>query len=371
MTHFQNPLPEQIYRTRAVVRDDDVRGPYFRDQTAIIHATPFRRLKHKTQVFFSPQNDHICTRIEHALHVATIAATICRQLGLDSDLAQAVALGHDLGHAPFGHAGEEYLDGISREMGLGWFVHELHSLRVVDKLANDGRGLNLTYAVRDGIVSHCGERFEQAIKPTTDYKDLSSISDRATYPTTYEGCIVRVSDKIAYLGRDIEDAIVAGLVEFSNIPTRIRQELGSKNGEIIDTLVRDVVVWSEKHNQIGFSDDKHELILKLKAFNYQNIYEHPELVEYQGFCKRIIETLYYHLLGLVDNLQLDYEAYTRRKVPFEKRFGRYLKTMSAVYNSDPMDFPRIILDYIAGMTDAYALKCIEELFLPAPIPFEY
>ena len=148
---------DALLKSRKRRRDEDVRGPYYRDTTAIIHSSPFRRLKHKTQVFFAPSNDHICTRMEHVLHVASIASAICRPLGLDSELAWAIGMGHDLGHTPFGHVGERIISKMSEERGLGKFEHEVNSLRVVDFLADNGKGLNLTYAVRDGIVCHNGE----------------------------------------------------------------------------------------------------------------------------------------------------------------------------------------------------------------------
>lgn len=231
---MENPLSEETYKNRLAEREEDVRGPYFRDQTAIIHSLPFRRLKNKTQVFFAPENDHICTRIEHALHVSTISATICKGLELDVELAQAIALGHDLGHAPFGHSGEKILNELNSKNG--GFQHELHGLRIVDHLTRYGEGLNLTYAVRDGIISHYGEEFSQFIEPTSEYKNLEQLFTRGSKPTTYEGCVVRMADKIAYFGRDIEDAIKAGLIVEKDIPTNIRNELGTQNGEIIETL---------------------------------------------------------------------------------------------------------------------------------------
>ena len=148
---------EDALRGRQRPRREDGRGPYYRDTTAIIHSSPFRRLKHKTQVFFAPSNDHICTRMEHVLHVASIASSICRTLGLDTEMAWAIGMGHDLGHTPFGHVGERIISRMAEERGLGKFEHEVNSLRVVDFLANGGNGLNLTYAVRDGIVCHNGE----------------------------------------------------------------------------------------------------------------------------------------------------------------------------------------------------------------------
>ena len=212
----KNILPKEALEKRSYKKDEDIRGCYYRDQTAIIHSRPFRRLKHKTQVFFSPDDDHVCTRIEHVLHVATISATICRGLNskdnsewsLNEDLAYSIGLGHDLGHTPFGHAGESELSFLLG--GKDLFIHEINSYRVVEKLTNQGEGLNLTYAVKDGIIFHNGESFEKSIKPDQTIKNLDTITDRKHLPTTYEGCIVRFSDKIAYLGRDIEDAIIAG-----------------------------------------------------------------------------------------------------------------------------------------------------------------
>ena len=202
---FVNEIDQTELVRRARPRTEDMRSFYFRDITAIIHSYPFRRLKHKTQVFFSPKNDHICTRIEHVMHVATISATICKALDLDVDLAWAISLGHDFGHTPFGHIGEKILDEILSQSG--GFNHEIYSLYVVDHLVNYGKGLNLTHAVRDGILNHCGEAFEKRIRPDFEIRDLGAITTMEYYPCTWEGTIMRMSDKVAYLGRDLEDAI--------------------------------------------------------------------------------------------------------------------------------------------------------------------
>ena len=183
---FQNPLTEDEYTVRLQPREEDVRGPYFRDQTAIIHSLPYRRLKHKTQVYFSPRNDHVCTRVVHSQHVATIAATIARGLGLNTELAYAIGLGHDLGHAPFGHAGETSLNSKCRD--IGGFIHEIQGLRVVDVLGNRGNSLNLTYAVRDGIICHCGEAPDKKLSPRKDRLPLENISKRDKLPCSWEGC---------------------------------------------------------------------------------------------------------------------------------------------------------------------------------------
>ena len=178
MALLRNKMDENEMMERERPRKEDIRGSYYRDTTAIIHSSPFRRLKHKTQVFYAPSNDHICTRMEHVLHVASIASTICRPLGLDTELAWAIGMGHDLGHTPFGHTGEKIISGLCVERGLPPFEHEVNSLRAIDFLSNNGKGLNLTYAVRDGIVSHNGESLNKRLVPTFKKKDMKSIVSR-------------------------------------------------------------------------------------------------------------------------------------------------------------------------------------------------
>ncbi len=367
---MENPLPESVYKTRLTEREEDVRGAYFRDQTAIIHSLPFRRLKNKTQVFFAPENDHICTRIEHALHVSTISATICKGLGLDVELAQAIALGHDLGHAPFGHSGEKILNQLNSNNG--GFQHELHGLRIVDHLTRYGEGLNLTYAVRDGIISHYGEEFSQFVEPTPEHKSLEELSTRGSKPTSYEGCVVRMADKIAYFGRDIEDAIKAGLIVDRDIPTSIQNELGTQNGEIIDTFVRDLIQWSNQNGKVGFSKDKFRLMNELKHFNYKNIYEHPRLRRYTHHAKIILEILFNHLKELAQKFNKNYDEYLKSYVPLDNRFGDYIEDHDSFYGVQEEFTPsQISLDYIAGMTDQYSLKAAREVIFPEPIEFDH
>ncbi|MDN5343653.1 MAG: dGTPase [Oceanotoga sp.] len=366
---MKNPLDDDIYKRRIIKREEDNRGPYFRDQTAIIHSMSFRRLKNKTQVFFSPQNDHICTRIEHSLHVSTIAAFICKELGLDVNLAQAIALGHDLGHAPFGHTGEKKLNELAK--GIGGFIHEVHSLRVVDKLDRSGKGLNLTYAVRDGIISHCGEDFTKSISPVKEEKVLEEIRDRSSLPTTYEGCVVRMADKISYLGRDIEDAITAQLIKEEDIPSEVREKLGKKNGEIIDSFVTDLIDWSHKNGEIGFSDEKFKLMNDLKKFNYKNIYEHNRLKTYITHAEQIIEIIFNHLVTILRENGLKYDKYNNSDIPLDRRFGNYLCKMRELYTKEGQTLPKqIVLDYVSGMTDQYALQCAKEIIFPEPINFD-
>lgn len=361
---MQNPLANEVYHTRQIPRKPDLRGDYFRDQTAIIHATPFRRLKHKTQVFYAPKIDHICTRIEHVLHVSTIATTICKGLGLDVELAQAIALGHDLGHAPFGHVGEKKLDLLSRE--IGGFIHEVHGLRVVDKITQSGQGLNLTYAVRDGIISHCGEDFKKSIVPHPEFKKLEDIKARMTSPVTYEGCVVRVADIIAYLGRDIEDAITAGLITQEDVPSNLKESLGNTNGEIIDTLVSDVVTASVNMDEIQFSDSKYELLVQLKDFNYSYIYNHPLLIENDNAIGALLSHLVNHLKAFYDQYNFDISAYQASHYRVDQHFGHFLSKRLALYRHET-DPQRCVVDFVAGMSDVYAMQAAEEILLPKQI----
>ena len=356
---FSNPLAGEQLHKRELPRDEDnrdLRGFYFRDTTAIIHSFPFRRLKHKTQVFFSPKNDHICTRVEHVLHVATIAATICRALDLDPDLAWAIGLGHDLGHAPFGHVGENIFSGILKDKG--GFRHEIYSLRVVDYLINYGKGLNLTYAVRDGIINHCGEKFEQVIIPDFTYKDLKTIKSRDFYPSTWEGVIVRMSDKIAYLGRKLK------FVQKEDLPKIVIKLLGQNNSEIIDTLVNDLIGQSLKNGEPGFSDQVFEAVLVLRKYNYQKIYGNPVLANYHSYFERIIRTLVDYLNNLFAKYQLDYAAYNREVNLLAVRFSDYLKKMKDFYENIDGSYDNLVIDYVAGMTDDYAIESVSELMIP-------
>lgn len=353
---FKNIYSKKILTVRQRERPEDIRGPYFRDQTAIIHSLAFRRLKHKTQVFFSPENDHICTRIEHSLHVATISATICRALKLDIDLATAIGLGHDLGHAPFGHAGEKWIEKL-----FGGFLHELHSLRVVDKLENYGQGLNLTYAVRDGIVSHCGEVDEQFVEISPTLNNLDDLQFRPLQPSTWEACVVRLSDSIAYLGRDLEDAIAANLITKEDLPDKLRKGIGQSNSEIISNLVFDVIDWSGKHGKIGFSPEKFALIKEFKQFSRDNIYNNPKMKYWHDYSGFVIETLKNYLMNLYDNYQNDYERYARSRTPIDMKFGKYLRSLQERYQAEMCPPEWIIRDYLAGMTDVYALHCFQNI----------
>ena len=369
---IKNPFTDEIYLQRTHPHSPDLRDEYFRDQTKIIHSLPFRRLKHKTQVFFAPNNDHICTRIEHVLHVATIAATICRGLNksgkwdLSEDMAYAIGLGHDIGHAPFGHEGERAIDACIRPAR---FLHELNSYRVVEHLANYGEGLNLTFAVKDGIICHCGEDFaNNQLRPAKVPNDLEHIKGRTQMPSTYEGCIVRLSDKIAYLGRDIEDAIKANLITKADIPQQVREEMGSSNGEIINTLTLDLIHHSKDRDYIGFSDDKFELLSQLRKFNYECIYHNEQMIHRQDAINQCIHALFAYFADLFDRYGFDFDAYAKERKQAARAFGNYIKSMTRVYTNASQK-NTIIADYIAGMTDSFAMSTMEEVILPTTIDF--
>lgn len=368
---MNNYLDKSIYEKRSIPMNNeqnDPRGVFFHDQTKLIHSLPFRRLKNKTQVFFSPENDHICTRIEHAIHVATIAKTICIGLNkkgweLDEEMAYTIGLGHDLGHAPFGHAGEEALSEASGKK----FYHEIQGYRVVEHIYQ----LNLTYGVKDGIISHNGEKFEQELRPVNSEKNLNEIVNLNTAPSSFEGCIVRFSDKIAYLGRDIEDAVMAGFIIEDNIPDEAKNIFGNEKGcvsnaSIINKLILDVINSSYNKDCIMFSDDIFKAMVVLKDFNYSEIYKHPKIIEYKKHVKNIILHLYNHLINLYSRIGDNYEKYSENG-DMAASFGKVIKKNHDFYSSSHASPSDIVVDYISGMTDGFALRCMEEISLPKPI----
>jgi dGTPase len=359
---FKNQLSEEQLLKRVKSRSgEDVRSPYYRDTTAIIHSSPFRRLKHKTQVFFAPSNDHICTRMEHVLHVASIATTICRAMGLNDEMAWAIGVGHDLGHTPFGHIGEFILSDMMKEKGFAGFEHEVNSLRVVDFLSH----LNLTYAVRDGIVSHCGEHFIRTLEPDFTVKDLDSIvSKKDILPATWEGCVVRFSDQIAYLGRDFEDAARLGIVSKKDIPDICTKVLGTTNGEIINTLVEDIITNSEKEGVIGFSPDIYEAMKTMKDFNYQYIYKSPMLGGYEKYFRRLIKLIYDYLTGLLEKNGFDSQLYMQEGNMLSAGFYNYVMEKKDSYMGHDGNLDRVVFDYIAGMSDNFCIDCGNEILRP-------
>ena len=362
---FINELDPKDLIQRPYPRFTDVRGEYYRDTTAIIHSSPFRRLKHKTQVFFAPSNDHICTRMEHVLHVASIATAICRGLGLNTELAWAIGMGHDLGHTPFGHVGERILSRLIESHGLGTFEHEVNSLRIVDFLANHGKGLNLTYAVRDGIASHNGEVFQQVVRPVFTIKDLSKMKTRSeSVPATWEAAVVRVSDQIAYLGRDFEDACRLSIIHAHDIPEQVVRHLGSTNASMIDTLVNDVIESSTVDTGIRFSDEIFSAVLAMKEFNYQNIYLSPMLAGYNRYFTRLLTLIADYLTSLMESYGFDAVQYQQEKNMLASGFGLHVNELRDAYMEHDKHTQMMVFDYIAGMSDNFCLDCANEILKP-------
>ena len=345
-----------------------IRTDFERDHNRILYSVDFRRLRHKTQVFFNAKNDHICTRMEHVLYVAAITATITRTLNLNQDLAYAIALGHDMGHAPFGHSGERVLDRCVKSIdSKNFFEHETHSLRVADRLARriagEGRiarkGLNLTFEVRDGIVCHCGEKYsEYCIVP-----DFSKTPDRLfeadirqQNPATMEGCVVRLADKIAYVGRDIEDAVRVGMMSIDDISKDVLGELGFTNGQIINTLVSDLIGNSYEKPCIALSREKGEALEELIHENVRMIYQAERIAEYEKSMSNTMEGLFW---GLHKALQKGAESLENADEKVLRRFGDYLKVQDYGEKEQP---EQKVLDFVAGMTDSFALQCYEELY---------
>ena len=365
MALLRNMMNESEMIERERPREEDIRGSYYRDTTAIIHSSPFRRLKHKTQVFYAPSNDHICTRMEHVLHVASIASTICRPLGLDTELAWAIGMGHDLGHTPFGHTGEKIISSLSVERGLPPFEHEINSLRAVDFLSNNGNGLNLTYAVRDGIVSHNGESLNKRLIPTFKKKDMKSLASRSgLIPATYEGVVVRFSDTIAYLGRDFEDASRLGIVNSDDLPEIVKNRLGTTNSKIITALVNDLIQGADEEKGIGFSDYVFEAVESFSEFNYQKIYRSKIMNGYTEYFSRLINLIIDYLEKLYSSFGLEEEGYLEERNMLAAGFYSHMKEMYPVYMEKEGSDRRMIMDYVAGMTDNFCLDCANEILKP-------
>ena len=292
-----SPLAVRSYATRGRNLPEDecrLRTPFQRDRDRIVHAKAFRRLRHKTQVFVDPEGDHFRTRLTHTLETTGIARGVARALRLNEDLVEAVGLGHDLGHPPFGHAGEQALDEVLRERGGRGFRHNEHSLRVVERLERDGRGLNLTWEVRDGILKHTGP-------------------DEAE---TLEGKIVRIVDRVAYINHDIDDAIRAGLLSADELPREEIAVLGDTGSRRIDTLVHDLVETSAQSGDIAQSDEIGSAMLSLRAFMFERIYLQQEHSEINATIRRIFDDLVEHgydldtatdyLAGMTDRFALAY-----------------------------------------------------------------
>lgn len=315
---YLSPYATLSRRSRGREREEaqcDIRPVFQRDRDRILHCKSFRRLKQKTQVFLLPKGDHYRTRLTHTLEVSQNARTIAKALRLNEDLVEAIALGHDLGHTPFGHAGEKALNRVYH------FSHNVQSLRVVECVEKQGRGLNLTWEVRDGILNH----------------------KTAGNPHTLEGKVLRLSDKIAYINHDMDDAIRGGILTEEDIPAEIRGVLGNSCKERLNTMVHDVIINSMDQPEIRMSERVEEAMQELRRFMFDNVYLNPKAKGEEDKAVHMIEQLFEYY---VKHLEL---------LP-----QQYLDAMSDPDNSRE----QIVCDYIAGMTDSYAVKKFEEFFVP-------
>ena len=301
-------------------RDEEpcpMRTIYQRDRDRIIHCKAFRRLKHKTQVFLAPEGDHYRTRLTHTLEVAQIARSIARALNLNEDLTEAIALGHDLGHTPFGHAGERTLNSLC-PMG---FAHYRHSIRVVEFLEKDGQGLNLTWEVRDGILNH----------------------RTSGNPSTLEGKAVRLSDKIAYINHDIDDGIRAGILKESDIPSEYTDVLGNSTKERLNTMISDIIMNSIGKNDLVMSEPVRKAMTELRKFMFESLYLNPTAKSEEAKADKLITELYRYYVANTDKLP---DTYKRFITEFDERPEQ------------------VVCDYIAGMSDQYSISKFQEIFVP-------
>lgn len=307
-------------------KEGDIRTCFQRDRDRIIHSKSFRRLKHKTQVFLAPRGDHYRTRLTHVLEVSQIARTIARALRLNEDLTEAVALGHDLGHTPFGHAGEDIL----REIHPGGFDHYKQSIRVVDFLEKGGRGLNLTHEVRNGILKH------------SKGKGLIIPESKAHKADTLEGQVVRISDIIAYINHDLDDAMRAGVIKKTDIPKNVNKALGDTHAQRIDTMVKDVVYQSLKTDleSLAMSGEVLTTTYRLRDFLYERVYESEMILREFKKAKRILRDLYAYYIEHLQEVTIH--------VPTGGKSNNH----------------QMVCDFIAGMTDRFALMTYERIFLP-------
>jgi dGTPase len=312
--------------------DCSLRTPFQRDRDRIVHCKSFRRLKHKTQVFVAPLGDHYRTRLTHTLEVSTISRTVARALRLNEDLVEAIGLGHDLGHPPFGHIGEEVLDSCLRERFGRRFAHHEHSLRVVEQLERDGAGLNLTEQVRDGIAGH---------------------SSRAPLPATLEGRIVRIIDRVAYINHDIDDAVRAGLLREEELPTEPIAVLGRTGSERIDTLVHDMVEQSARAGEIVQGAPAARTMGELREFMFEHIYLGPAVRAERERIENVVRTLFEHYAAHPDELP---ERPHGEGADAERGPG------DAAAPAE--DLATRVTDYLAGMTDRYCVRSYRELRIP-------
>lgn len=375
-------------------RRNDLRSDFGRDYTRIIFSQAYRRLKHKTQVFFAVEDDHVCTRSEHVNLVESVSHTIASELGLNTELTKAIAVGHDLGHAPFGHGGETILTEIAKEHGLDKFWHEKNSLHFVDdiELLEDNEhyqhNLNLTYATRDGIISHCGEMNQKYIQKRDEIIDLHDYQYAGQFnPWTYEGCVVKMSDKIAYLARDIEDALRLHVLKQEKVD-ELKEQLNTmgdyqfhaiNNGAIVNYFIHDVIENSNPEYGIGLSEEAFEKMKVIMKFNYQNIYLIKRVQIHDKYVSLILHSLFELLYeygkeeDILSALTKDQSQYPKlinhyliwleKYAVFEnhQRKKEYINKVVYDFIHDSHSLEKSIIDYLSGMSDAFIIQAFNEL----------
>lgn len=392
-------------------RGNSIRSDFDRDYTRLLHCQAYSRLKHKTQVFYSPKNDHVCTRMEHVLHVASVAGTVAKHLGLNEELTRAIAIGHDIGHAPFGHSGEEILNSFMKQRpgadAPKKFWHERNSLFFADFIETlpDPNGtektLNLTYAVRDGLICHCGEIDQVGVKPREEPLNLYDIKRPGfTPPFTWEGCVVKISDKIAFLGRDLQDARRYHMLDmgcYRQLREIVGSTLGiSRTGDVISrssgkavnttVLINDMIVDlcenSTPEDGLSFSPEYNKFITELKKFSYEKIYRHWRLLEFKSYAENVLGTIYKVLMNsqsfakngripksirhyeslssTFEDWLIRYSNYVPSEYPDRKKTLRY-ETPVVFDVGNYESYQKCVIEYISGMTDAYAIRCFEEI----------
>lgn len=339
---------------------EDIRPVFFRDIDKIIHSQGYTRYIDKTQVYSFIENDHITHRVLHVQLVAKIARTIGRALRLNEDLIEAVALGHDVGHSPFGHAGEKFLDDIARRENIGYFCHNAQSVRTLKDLEN----LNITVQALDGMLAHNGEILLNKYEPDTSktkeqfLDELHKVFTVEGYskkirPMTLEGSVVRLSDIIAYIGRDIEDAIIVGSIKREDLPNEITNVLGDNNKDIVNTLILDVIENSIDKPYLSFSNEIFNSLINLKKWNYEHIYSSKEATKNLDILEKAFNDLFYSYLDKIDNRK-NIEI-TSNMTYSEKLLFNFVSNKSEEYKRET-DIRRIVIDYISGQTDKFFLK---------------
>lgn len=338
------------------------------DADRILHSRAYTRYIDKTQVFYLIEHEHISHRVLHVQLLSKIARTIGRYLRLNEDLLEGISLGHDIGHPPFGHDGEHILSRLCEQHGIGPFLHSVQGVWFLERVEKNGRGLNLSLQVLDGILCHDGETHLERLAPDRE-KTFQRLEeemhlkladpDFPLKPMTLEGCVVRLADTISYIGRDLEDAITLNLISREELPPRVRTQLGSTNGAIVYSLVTDLIAHSYNKNYVGYSPEVGEALKALRDFNYARIYDNPRIKQETGKIEELFADLFQRFFRDLEE-----------KDPHSPIWTDYLEHMGPEY-LEKVQPAAIVRDYLASMTDANFLRQCQELFFPQPLPLKF